>query len=323
MRPCAAGSCPPRPRTRSPGTSTSTRRAEQALEHRPNFNTAPTTDVFVVYEDGVHPPSGHVPLGPGAAVGQGPVGRQPDDQRPGRDGRDQAGVPPRLRQAALHRARRRLLRVEGRAGPEAQAAVSSSTAPTGSRTRSPGCGSSGGAPRPRPASPRTSQGEEVTVRSVTIITGAANEPMAAHPRPHAGHPRRRRPGPRGWTRTMHDTERLGQLLVPAPPELITFHPVSTDVNNVAQQGRAPGGRGRPGGGGRPAALGDVAAGVRPSGIGDVVAVAGGTRAARIRAAACVEGVRRRRRVGLGEARGPPRSRSGPGARGSGGPRGRR
>jgi len=33
-----------------------------------------------------------------------------------------------------------------------------------------------------------------------------------------------------------DTELLGRLLVPAPSEIITFHPVSTEVNNVRNKG---------------------------------------------------------------------------------------
>ena len=33
-------------------------------------------------------------------------------------------------------------------------------------------------------------------------------------------------------REIDDLEVLGQLLVPAPPELIVMHTVSTDVNNV-------------------------------------------------------------------------------------------
>jgi putative SOS response-associated peptidase YedK len=37
-------------------------------------------------------------------------------------------------------------------------------------------------------------------------------------------------------RDQDDTELLGKLLVPAPSSLITFHPVSTDVNNVRNGG---------------------------------------------------------------------------------------
>jgi len=35
---------------------------------------------------------------------------------------------------------------------------------------------------------------------------------------------------------MHDTDRLSQLLVPAADDLLTMHPVSTDVNNVRNKG---------------------------------------------------------------------------------------
>ncbi len=36
--------------------------------------------------------------------------------------------------------------------------------------------------------------------------------------------------------TNDDLESLGRLLVPAPSSLIVMHPVSTDVNNVRNQG---------------------------------------------------------------------------------------
>jgi putative SOS response-associated peptidase YedK len=35
---------------------------------------------------------------------------------------------------------------------------------------------------------------------------------------------------------LDDQATLGKLLVPAPPEVITFHPVSTDVNNARSRG---------------------------------------------------------------------------------------
>ena len=78
-------------------------------------------------------------------------------------------------------------------------------------------------------------GEEVTVRSTTIITGAANTAMSAiHDR---------MPiilAPSEWESWLSpdntDTEMLGRLLVPAPDRLITMHPVSTDVNNVRNKG---------------------------------------------------------------------------------------
>jgi putative SOS response-associated peptidase YedK len=35
---------------------------------------------------------------------------------------------------------------------------------------------------------------------------------------------------------VQDLEQVGQLLVPAPNELLTIHPVSTDVNKVSSKG---------------------------------------------------------------------------------------
>ena len=71
--------------------------------------------------------------------------------------------------------------------------------------------------------------------SVTIITGAAHEKMAAiHDRMPIVLP------PAAWDtwldRDVSDLDLLGGLLVPAPSELITLHPVSTEVNNVRNGG---------------------------------------------------------------------------------------
>ena len=70
---------------------------------------------------------------------------------------------------------------------------------------------------------------------MTIITGAANEKMAAiHDRMPIVLP------PAAWDtwldRDVTDLDRLGELLVPAPSELITLRPVSTEVNNVRNGG---------------------------------------------------------------------------------------
>ena len=64
-----------------------------------------------------------LPLGSRAGLGQGHQDRQPDDQRTGRDRRDLERVQARAEEEALHHPRRRLLRVEGDAGGEAQAAL--------------------------------------------------------------------------------------------------------------------------------------------------------------------------------------------------------
>ncbi|QYG92954.1 SOS response-associated peptidase [Iamia sp. SCSIO 61187] len=73
------------------------------------------------------------------------------------------------------------------------------------------------------------------LRSTTIITTAANEPMRAiHDRMPVVLP------PSAWDAWLDpendDIDTLGRLLVPAPPSLITMHPVSTDVGNVRNQG---------------------------------------------------------------------------------------
>jgi len=77
------------------------------------------------------------------------------------------------------------------------------------------------------------EGEEV--RSCTIITGPANEKMAEiHDRMPVILP------PSAWDTWLdedqEDIQTLGKLLVPAPPELITMHPVSTEVNNPRNDG---------------------------------------------------------------------------------------
>lgn len=82
---------------------------------------------------------------------------------------------------------------------------------------------------------RGPDGEGDPFPSVTIITGAANEKMAAiHDRMPIVLP------PAAWDtwldRDVTDLDRLGELLVPAPSELITLHPVSTEVNNVRNGG---------------------------------------------------------------------------------------
>ena len=75
------------------------------------------------------PPAAAAHLGPGPQLVQGPQRRRPDDQRPGRVGRRQAGLRPGARLAALPGAGTRVVRVAGvtdrarRQGQAAQAAV--------------------------------------------------------------------------------------------------------------------------------------------------------------------------------------------------------
>jgi len=78
-------------------------------------------------------------------------------------------------------------------------------------------------------------GEDVVVRSTTILTTSANETMAPiHDRMPVILPRR------AWDEwldpTMLQVERVQPLLVPAPPTLLTMHPVSTDVGNARNEG---------------------------------------------------------------------------------------
>jgi putative SOS response-associated peptidase YedK len=77
--------------------------------------------------------------------------------------------------------------------------------------------------------------DQEPLRSCTILTGAANAPMSKiHDRMPIMLP------PSAWDMwldpELDDQATLGKLLVPAPPEVITFHPVSTDVNNARSRG---------------------------------------------------------------------------------------
>jgi putative SOS response-associated peptidase YedK len=78
------------------------------------------------------------------------------------------------------------------------------------------------------------KGDEV-LRSCTIITTTPNSEMAKiHDRMPVILP------PDAWDTWLdpeqQDLELLGRLLVPAPPQLITLRPISTQVNNVRNDG---------------------------------------------------------------------------------------
>ena len=78
-------------------------------------------------------------------------------------------------------------------------------------------------------------GEVALLRSCTILTTAANDKMAElHDRMPVLLP------PDSWARwldrTVLDVALITDLLVPAPSELIVFHPVSIEVNNARNQG---------------------------------------------------------------------------------------
>jgi putative SOS response-associated peptidase YedK len=85
----------------------------------------------------------------------------------------------------------------------------------------------------RPKDAEKGSGEEL--HTCTILTTSANTPMQAlHDRMPVMLP------PDEWAGWLDpendDTEALGKLLVPAPDRLITFHPVSTTVNNPRTKG---------------------------------------------------------------------------------------
>jgi putative SOS response-associated peptidase YedK len=73
------------------------------------------------------------------------------------------------------------------------------------------------------------------LRSCTIVTTTPNETLApVHDRMPVILPAN------AWDEWLDpandDLDTLGRLLVPAPPSVVTFHPVSTDVNNVRTKG---------------------------------------------------------------------------------------
>jgi putative SOS response-associated peptidase YedK len=79
------------------------------------------------------------------------------------------------------------------------------------------------------------EGSDDELHSFTIITGEPNEKMSElHDRMPVMLP------PDAWDAWLdpeqQDLDLLGKLLVPAPSELITFHPVSTEVNNPRTEG---------------------------------------------------------------------------------------
>ena len=166
-RPCADGSSRHPRLIRSPATSTRSTTASTLLE--PNYNVAPTHDVYAVLVDGGSAPARSAALGSGAVLGQGSLGGQPDDQRPGRDPGDEERLPPGLPQSAVASSRP-TASTSGRSSPARSASSRCTSAgPTASRWPSPDCGRCGATPRHRASE----------LHSCTIITGAANEKMAA------------------------------------------------------------------------------------------------------------------------------------------------
>jgi putative SOS response-associated peptidase YedK len=201
--------------------------SEQAVGHTANFNTAPTTDVYVVYEDGStrRLDTFHWGLVPGWADDLS-VGNRMINARS-----ETVASKPAFRRA--YAKRRCIVPADG---------FYEWRALEGQKKKQPYfIHRPDGEPYAFAGLWEQWRGtvagsdEEVTVRSVTILTGAANDRM--------GELHDRMPiilAPSAWGTWLSpeppDLDALGKLLVPAPNELITFHPVSTDVNSVRNKG---------------------------------------------------------------------------------------
>ncbi|MCP4436316.1 MAG: SOS response-associated peptidase [Actinomycetia bacterium] len=203
--------------------------SEQALEHRPNYNTAPTTDVFVVYSDGStrRLDTFHWGLVPKWAK-ELKVGSRMINARA-----ETVAEKPAFR--AAYRRRRCIVPADGFYEwnkPEGAGAKQPwyITRPDGEPYAFAGLWEQWKGRLPGSAE----DSDEVTVRSTTIITGSPNDKMAElHDRmpvilPAAAWEQ--------WLDPASEVEGIAKLLVPAPPKLITFHPVSTEVNNVRNKG---------------------------------------------------------------------------------------
>lgn len=212
---------------------------EQLLERGPNYNTAPTTDVFVVHSDGSARRLdafrwGLVPFwAKDISVGNRMINARAET----------VAEKPAFRKALAHRrciipadgfyewkkepgSKRKqpyfIHRPDGE--PFAFAGLWEVWKGPKDRARS-GAGATGEGQLPPPE----------PLHSCTIITTGANEKMSElHDRMPVILPRS------AWDEWLSpevdDTELLGRLLVPAPSEIITFHPVSTEVNNVRNKG---------------------------------------------------------------------------------------
>lgn len=207
--------------------------SEQALDHQPNFNAAPTTDVFVVYSDGStrRLDTFHWGLVPRWAKDL-KIGNKLINARA-----ETVAEKPAFRSA--YKRRRCILPVDG---------FYEWNKPEGAQRKQPWyITRPDGEPiafaglweewRGHPAGRSAEEGggkDEVTVRSTTIITGSPNDKMSEiHHRMPVMLPAS---AWRAWLDPHSDPEEVATFLVPAPSELITFHPVSTEVNNVRNKG---------------------------------------------------------------------------------------
>ena len=83
--------------------------------------------------------------------------------------------------------------------------------------------------------PTAGDGDHKWLHSAAVVTTSANGTMSpVHDRMPVVLPQSL------WAEwldpNMHDTDRLSQLLLPAPDDVLTMHAVSTDVNNVRNKG---------------------------------------------------------------------------------------
>lgn len=203
---------------------------EQLLDRGPNYNTAPTSGVFVVYEDGTarHLDAFRWGLVPSWAKDVS-IGNRLINARA-----ETVASKPAFRRAFA--GRRCIVPADG---------FYEWTTDPGTKKKQPHFvhrpdgepfafaglwerwkGPSGTAEEGSAAEP---------LRSCSIITTDANESMSTlHDRMPVILPRD------AWDTWLdpdqHDTELLGRLLVPAPAELTVFHAVSTEVNSVRNKG---------------------------------------------------------------------------------------
>lgn len=214
--------------------------SEQALEHRPNYNTAPTTDVFVVYSDGSSRKldTFHWGLVPRWAKDL-KIGNRLINARA-----ETVAEKPSFRSA--FKKRRCIMPADGfyewnRPGGAKRKQPWYIQRPDAEPFAFAGLWEEwrgvlpSAADTAKDSEPDASEAaEQVTVRSSTIITGEANEKMAElHHRMPVILPAS---AWEEWLDPETDPARLTKLLVPAPKQLITFHPVSTEVNNVRNKG---------------------------------------------------------------------------------------
>lgn len=208
--------------------------AEQLVDRGPNFNTAPTTGVFVVHQDRQlrRLDSFRWGLVPSWAKDLS-IGARMINARA-----ETVAAKPAFRSAFAKR--RCIIPADG---------FYEWTLPAGSKKKQPyfihrpdgepfafaGLWETWKGPKGKDGDVDPTMAPAEPLRSCSIVTTSANEAMSAlHDRMPVILPSD------AWDTWLdpeqHDTELLGGLLVPAPSELIAFHPVSTEVNNARNKG---------------------------------------------------------------------------------------